>query len=89
MRNSIKKYLNRLGIFGQGNQTGQSLVELLVAIGLATLLLPALLSGIGASRDGRAQHDQKLQATMYLRQAEEATRSIARANWSSIATNGP
>ncbi|MBI4097709.1 MAG: hypothetical protein HY426_01600 [Candidatus Levybacteria bacterium] len=81
MINFIKKFF-------KNNEKGQSLVELLVAIGLATLLLPALLTGISASRGGRAQHDQRLQASSYLRQAQEAVRSIAQQGWSGIATNG-
>ncbi len=72
----------------KNNQRGQSLVELLVAIALASLLLPALLAGISASRGGRSQHDQRLQAAAYLKQSQEAVRSIAEGGWGNIATNG-
>ena len=33
---------------------GQSLIEILIALGLAALLLPALLTGLIASREGKA-----------------------------------
>jgi type II secretory pathway pseudopilin PulG len=70
------------------NQKGQSLVELLIAIGLATLLLPAILTGLSASRGGRAQHDQRLEAATYLKQAQEAVRSVGQKSWSNLSTNG-
>ncbi|MBI2621280.1 MAG: hypothetical protein HYW63_01370 [Candidatus Levybacteria bacterium] len=69
-------------------EAGQSLVELLIAIGLATLLLPALITGLVAARGGRAQQEQRLEATAYLRQSQEAVRSIAQRSFSNIATNG-
>lgn len=69
-------------------QSGQSLVELLVAIGLATLILPALLTGLVASRGGRAQQDQRVIATAQLKQAQEAVRAVAGLSWSNVETNG-
>jgi type II secretory pathway pseudopilin PulG len=71
-----------------GKSKGQSLVELLVAMGLASLLIPAILIGITASRGGRAQHDQRVQAVSMLKDAQEAVRSIGQRGWSGIATNG-
>ncbi|MBP9716647.1 MAG: type II secretion system protein [Candidatus Levybacteria bacterium] len=70
------------------SQNGQSLVELLIAIGLATLILPALLTGLSAGRGGRAQQEQRLEASAYLKQTQEAVRSIAQRGWSNIETNG-
>lgn len=70
------------------SQKGQSLVELLIAIGLATLILPALLTGLAAGRGGRAQQEQRLQATTYLKETQEAVRSIAERGWSNIPANG-
>lgn len=70
------------------NEAGQSLVELLIAIGLATLILPALLTGLAAGRGGRAQHEQRLQATSELREVQEAVRSIAQRGWSNVSANG-
>ncbi len=67
---------------------GQSLIEILIALGLAALLLPALLTGLIASREGKAQEGQRLVATALLREAEEAVRSIREQNWSNISSNG-
>lgn len=70
------------------SQAGQSLVELLVAIGLLTLILPALFTGLAATRGGRVQQEQRLQATAHLKQTQEAVRSIAERGWSNVTTNG-
>lgn len=67
--------------------SGQSLVEVLVAIALASIILPALLTGIVASREGKSQTKQRLEAAALLREAEEATRSIREKGWSNL-TNG-
>ena len=53
---------------------GQSLVEILLTIGLAAIILPALLVGILASRGGRAQQDQQLQATAQIQQIQTENR---------------
>jgi len=76
----IKKYL--------GEDKGESLVELLVAIGLASLLIPAILMGLMASRGGRAQQDQRVEAVSILKNAQEAVRSIGQQGWAGISTNG-
>ena len=67
---------------------GQSLIELLVAIGLAAIILPALLTGFVSSREGKAQQFQRLEATALLRESEEAVRSIREKGWTFITTNG-
>lgn len=67
---------------------GQSLVELLVAIGVASVMLPAIITGFVASREGRVQQTERLAATALLREAEEAIRVVREAGWSGIATNG-
>ena len=68
-------------------QFGQSLIEIIIAIALASLLLPALLTGLVASREGKAQEEQRLQATAMLREAEDAVRSVREQSWSNIAVN--
>jgi type II secretory pathway pseudopilin PulG len=70
------------------NNRGQSLVELLIAIGLAAILLPAILAGISASREGRAQHDQRVEAISMVKNAQEAVRSIIQRDWNLANTNG-
>ncbi|MBI4033247.1 MAG: type II secretion system protein [Candidatus Blackburnbacteria bacterium] len=67
---------------------GQSLIELLIAIGLSAILIPALFAGIAASREGRAQESQRLEAAILYREAQEAARSVREKNWNTFATNG-
>ena len=69
-------------------QTGQSLVELLITIGVAAILIPALFVGVMLSRAGRAQQDQRLQATALARQSMEAVRIVRDADWGTFAKNG-
>ncbi len=57
------------------HERGQTLVEILVAIALAGILLPALMTAFVASREGRVQEELRVQATALLREAEEAARS--------------
>src|SRR4030042_1355273 len=67
---------------------GQSLVELLLAMGLAAVLLPALVTGIVASRQGRVQQSQRVTAITQLRQLQEAVRSVRDKGWIPFAVNG-
>lgn len=67
---------------------GQLLIELVVAMGLMAIFLPALLVGIVATRDGRAQQNQRLQAISLVKEMEEAARSIRENGWSAFASNG-
>ena len=43
-------------------QRGQSLIELLIAIAIASIILPAILTGLVLSREGRGQQNQRLDA---------------------------
>lgn len=70
------------------NRKGQSIVELLMAFGLASIVIPAILLGIMATRDGRAQHDQRVEAITILRTAQEAVRSIVQNDWLLIPASG-
>ena len=67
---------------------GQSLIEVLIALGLASILLPALLTGLVASREGKAQEAQRLQATALAQEAQEITRNVREKGWSNIPTSG-
>jgi len=71
-----------------GSKKGQSIIELILAIGLASVFLPALLMGLVSSREGYAQQNQRLDATHLLREAEEAVRVVRENSWSQIANNG-
>lgn len=65
---------------------GQSLVEIMVVIGLLAILLPALLTGIIASRGGEAQQFQRTDATALLKEGTEAVRNIKYNDWNSFAS---
>lgn len=67
---------------------GQSLVEILLAFGLMFVLLPALLTGFVASREGKAQQNQRVFALPLLTEAQEAVRSIREKGWTAFAVNG-
>lgn len=64
---------------------GQTLVELLITIGLFAILLPALLVAFSTTRSGRVQMDQRIQATSYLKETQEAMRVVAANGWTNLA----
>lgn len=70
------------------NQAGQLLIELLVAMAVSAILLPAIATGFVASREGKSQQRQRLDAVSLLKEAEEAVRIVREAGWAGIATNG-
>lgn len=63
---------------------GQSLIELLVAVGVAAVFLPALATGLVASRNGRAQEGQRLLAVGLLKEAKEAVRTVRENDWTTF-----
>lgn len=67
---------------------GQSLVELLMAIGIASAILPAVITGFVSSREGAVNQDLRLRAVAYLKEAEEAVRVVREKDWNSFAVNG-
>ncbi len=69
-------------------ESGQLLVELLVAFGIASILIPAIIFGFISGSSGRVQQEQRLKATGLLKEGEEAARSLRDADWSNVATNG-
>jgi len=64
------------------------IVELLVAFGLASILLPAIMTGFVSGSSGKVQQQQRLKAVGFLEEGEEAVRSLREADWNNIATNG-
>jgi hypothetical protein len=84
----MSRVWKRLVSIVQSEQSGQALVELLVAMGIAALMLPAMATAMVASRGGRAQQAQRLQATTLLREANEAVRSVREKSWAQFAVNG-
>jgi len=69
-------------------QYGQLLIELVVAMGIFAIFFPALITGLVASREGRAQQEQRLQAIAIVKEIEEAVRSVRESGWSNFAQNG-
>ncbi len=67
---------------------GQLIIEILLAFGLSSLLIPALFSGFISGRSGKVQEIQRSEALGYLKEAEETTRSVREASWNSFAVNG-
>jgi len=70
------------------NNFGQMLVELLVAIAFAAILIPAITTGFIASRQGKAQERQRLEAAALAREADESVRIARDAGWENVGTNG-
>jgi type II secretory pathway pseudopilin PulG len=67
---------------------GQSLIELLLAIGLLAIVIPSILTVFVVSRQGKPQQLERTKAVAALQEAEEAIRTIRQTNWDDIATNG-
>ena len=67
---------------------GQSLVELLVVMALLAIILPALLLGFLNSREGKAQQKQRIDATLLLKEGQEALRNVREKGFSNINING-
>lgn len=67
---------------------GQSLVELLLAVGLTALLMPALITGLITSREGKPQRAARIRAVSLMKDMQEAVRSIRNRDWSNIVENG-
>jgi hypothetical protein len=57
-------------------------------MGLAAILLPALLTGLVASRSGKAQQLQRVAAVPLTREGIEAVRVVREAGWEEFAVNG-
>ena len=70
------------------NRNGQSLVELVVVMGLAAILIPVVFAGFITAQEGKPQQQQRAQATNLMREAEEALRSIRERDWTLVASTG-
>ena len=62
-------------------------IELLIAIGLLSILLPAILTGLISSREGKPQQQQRFEATLLLKESEQSVRVVREKGWSNL-TNG-
>lgn len=69
-------------------QRGQTIVEMLIAIGLLAIVVPALLAGLYNANGGKPQQNQRIEAVALMKEAEEAVRSARERGWSFFAVNG-
>jgi len=63
-------------------------VEILVAFGLASIFLPAIIIGFISGSSGKAQQELRLKAVGLLKEGEEAARSARDGSWTNISVNG-
>ncbi|MCH7541191.1 hypothetical protein IH981_00210 [Patescibacteria group bacterium] len=71
-----------------GAEEGQALIELILAIAIATVLLSVLATGAISAREGLARSDRILGANALLQKEIEAVRSIRESGWNSFSTPG-
>jgi len=67
---------------------GALLVEVLLAMALSSILLPALLTGLFTSSQGKTQQNKRVVAVALMKETEEAVRSVREKGWSSIPAAG-
>ncbi len=67
---------------------GQVLVEVLVAMGIAAIVLPAVFTGFIASREGKVQTEARFRAVNLAKEASEAVRVVRESDWNNIMVNG-
>lgn len=67
---------------------GQSLVELIIVMGLSAILIPVVFAGFITAQEGKPQQQQRAQATNLVRETEEALRSIRERDWTLVASTG-
>src|SRR3989344_3480942 len=67
---------------------GQILIELILTLGIASILISALVGGLISARQGRFLSANILTASFLLQEMVEATRSIRESGWEEVALNG-
>jgi len=70
------------------NNSGQSLIELILAIAIASIFLVSFILGIIGVREGYKRSSINTDAKILLQKEIEALRSIKETNWNSFATAG-
>lgn len=88
MKYTFRKIQNNQRLYRLKSQAGASLVEVLVAIGVTAIMLPALLTALISANAAKPEAQQQVLAEGYLRSLTEETRSVREKGWSNIATNG-
>src|SRR5690349_3311182 len=69
-------------------QRGQSLLEILIVLGMLSIVLPALITGLVTSREGKAQQQQRIRAVSLMQEAIEAGKSVRNRDWAMFAVDG-
>lgn len=69
-------------------KSGALLIEALVGLAIASIVLPALFLGFFATKQGKAQQNQRIEAIALMKEAEEVVRNVREKGWISFATNG-
>jgi type II secretory pathway pseudopilin PulG len=69
-------------------KSGQLLIEALMGLAIASIILPALFLGFFATKQGKAQQNQRIQAIALMKEAQEAARSVREKGWSNFTTDG-
>jgi len=69
-------------------EKGQSLVEIIIVMAMSIVILPALLTGLVSSRQGKVQQTQRTQAVYLLNETVDAVRSVREKGWEPFAING-
>ncbi|MBI3341887.1 hypothetical protein HY024_02085 [Candidatus Curtissbacteria bacterium] len=70
------------------SKKGATLIEVLIAIGLMAMFLPALITGVAASKSGKAQQIQRLEAVQLMKEGVTAAEAVRTADWVNVSTNG-
>lgn len=66
--------------------SGQTIIELLLALGVSLIFIPALFGMFFVSREGRPQQEKRTQAVALATEAEEAVRSVREIDWDQFLT---
>ncbi len=69
-------------------KSGQTLLEVLLAVAVAGLVIPALLLGFISSRQGNLAQSRRLEATFLLSEESSAINSVRERGWAAFAVNG-
>jgi len=67
---------------------GQVLIELIVAMGMLAIFLPALLTGLVSSSSGKVQQTNRQEASLLVQEELETLDVIRNAGWTAFATDG-
>lgn len=67
---------------------GQSLLEIILMIGLAGILIPGIATGLISARSGKAQEGRRVEALALVKESQESLRVIRERGWSLVSTNG-